>query len=129
MRGVVLCLVFALACAAGCSRRAVEPGGGKGRLRPVYDKQTGKLTMVTLDSKKDGKIDTWSYMDGARIVRIEIDNDGDGKVDRWEYYGADQKMEKIGISRLNDGKVTPGCIPRRTAASRRWRSRRRATGR
>jgi hypothetical protein len=45
----------------------------------------------------------WSYMDGAKVVRIEIDRDGDGRVDRWEYYGVDQQLEKVGFSRENDG--------------------------
>jgi hypothetical protein len=43
-------------------------------------------------------------MDGARFIRIEIDSNEDGTVDRWEYYGADQKLEKIGVSRANDGR-------------------------
>ena len=88
--------------------KAADP---RGPFNPVYDKKTGKLTMLTFDSKKDGKIDTWSYMDGTRIVRIEIDRDGDGKVDRWEYYDANQKVEKIGLSRQNDGKVDAWAYP------------------
>ena len=43
-------------------------------------------------------------MDGTRVLRIDIDNDEDGKLDRWEYYDADQRLEKIGTSRANDGK-------------------------
>jgi hypothetical protein len=75
----------------------------KKRIEPVYDKETGKLQLLKYDSKGDGKVDTWSYMDGARVVRIEIDKNGDGKIDRWEYYGPDQKLEKFGVSRANDG--------------------------
>ena len=73
-------------------------------IEPVYDKKTGRLTLLKYDSNGNGKIDTWSYMDGARVVRIEIDKDEDGKIDRWEYYGPDQKLEKVGLSRANDGK-------------------------
>lgn len=73
------------------------------KLEPVYNKKTGKLEVLKYDSDGDGKFDTISYMDGARIVRIEIDRDGDGKVDRWEYYGPNQKLEKVGFSRANDG--------------------------
>jgi hypothetical protein len=73
------------------------------RLEPIYDKKTGKLEVLKYDSDGDGKFDTVSYMDGARIVRIEIDRDQDGKVDRWEYYGPGQKLEKVGFSRANDG--------------------------
>ena len=80
--------------------------GGESRthIEPVYDKTTGQLQLLKYDSNGDGKIDTWSYMDGSRVLRIEIDKDSDGKVDRWEYYGADQKLDKIGFSRANDGK-------------------------
>ena len=73
------------------------------KLEPVYNKKTGKLEVLKYDSNGDGKFDTVSYMDGARIVRIEIDGDGDGKVDRWEHYGPGQKLEKVGFSRANDG--------------------------
>ena len=73
------------------------------KLEPVYDKITGSLQILKYDSDGDGKIDTVSYMDGARVIRIEIDRDEDGKVDRWEYYGPDQELEKVGFSSANDG--------------------------
>src|SRR5205823_1091388 len=75
------------------------------RIQPVYDRETGKLTLLKYDSKGDGTPDTFSYMDGTRVVRIEIDTDRDGKVDRWEYYSGDEKLERVGSSRANDGNV------------------------
>jgi hypothetical protein len=94
-------LFVASALAVGCSPGANE---ARKRIEPVYDKQTGKLQLLKYDSNGDGKVDTWSYMDGARVVRIEIDKDGDGTIDRWEYYGPDQKLGKVGFSRVNDGR-------------------------
>ena len=73
-------------------------------IEPVYDPQTGKLQLLKSDSNGDGKIDTWSHMDGTRVLRIELDTDGDGKVDRWEYYDAAQRLETVGLSRANDGR-------------------------
>ena len=93
-------LAFAVAT-IGCQWR--DPDAGK-RIEPVYDQKTGKLQLLKYDSNGNGTIDTWSYMDGARVVRIEIDKDEDGKIDRWEYYGPDQKIEKVGFSRSKDGK-------------------------
>src|SRR3954452_6141439 len=90
-------LVGALIGAASC--RSHETSS----IQPVYDKLTGKLQLLKYDSDGDGKIETWSYMDGSRVLRIEIDKDEDGKIDRWEYYDADQKLAKIGTSRANDG--------------------------
>ena len=95
LRGLLFC---ALALGAGCGSRESTT------IEPVYDKLTGKLQLLKYDSNGDGKVDTWSYMDGTRVLRIEIDKDEDGKLDRWEYYDADQKLEKTGTSRANDGK-------------------------
>jgi hypothetical protein len=89
--------VFAVAC--GSSSRP-ESGG----IEPVYNKQTGQLQQLKYDSNRNGTVDTISYMDGARVLRIEIDKDEDGKIERWEYYGADQKLEKVGFSLAADGK-------------------------
>lgn len=85
--------------ACGCSSQDARKV-----ITPEYDKKTGKLQLLKYDANGNGKIDTWSYMDGARVVRIEIDKDEDGKIDRWEYYDANQKLEKVGFSRLSDGK-------------------------
>lgn len=91
---VVLCVVSACRAPAPEDPRFIQPR---------YDEQTGKLKQLQYDADKNGKVDTISHMDGARILRIEIDRDEDGKVDRWEHYGADQKLEKVGMSRSNDG--------------------------
>jgi hypothetical protein len=94
-----------LAFAAGC-----RPGE-KARMEPVYDKLTGKLALLKYDSNGDGTVDTWSYMDGLRVLRIEIDSNEDGKIDRWEYYGEGQRLKKIGSSRANDGKADTWSYP------------------
>jgi hypothetical protein len=93
-------VAVALFCGA-CDRAHEE---ARKRITPEYDKSTGRLTLLKYDSNGNGVVDTWSYMDGARVVRIEIDKDEDGKTDRWEYYGPDQKLLKVGLSRENDGR-------------------------
>ena len=92
-------LLLLIVGASGCSP---DDGEAITRITPEYDKG-GRLHLLKDDSKGLGKVDTWSYMDGARVVRIEIDTDDDGQVDWWEHYGADQKLEKIGLSRRKDG--------------------------
>lgn len=102
---IAIPLTLAIAALGGC-RDARQTA----RMHADYD-QTGKLQLLTYDSKGTGKPDTWSYMDGAKVIRIEIDADGDGVVDRWEYYGADQKLEKVGTSTANDGRVDTWSYP------------------
>ena len=71
---------------------------------PEYDKASGRLQLLKVDSNGDGKTDMVSTMEGSRVITIAIDQDFDGVTDRWEHYDADQRVEKVGFSRLNDGK-------------------------
>jgi hypothetical protein len=103
-RAELAAAIVASACVLACGS-SPQPGAGLNPVQKVYDKQTGRLNLLTFDRNKDGRIDTWCHMDGTRMTWAELDTDGDGKLDRWEYYGADQKLEKVGMSRANDGKV------------------------
>lgn len=73
-------------------------------LEPVYHSETGALTLLRHDADKNGTVDTISYLQGSRIVRIEIDLDQDGRIDRWEHYGTSQMLERVGFSRARDGR-------------------------
>jgi hypothetical protein len=101
---ILSCAILAGACAGSGS-------DAKRRMTPEYDQTTGRLTLLKYDSDGDGKIDMWSYMDGARVVRIEIDKNEDGLIDRWEYYDANQKLEKVGTSRAQNGKEDAWSYP------------------
>ena len=71
----------------------------KATTKPTYDNKTGRLKELTFDSNRNGRIDTWTEMDGSRPVRSRIDRDEDGKIDRWEYYDARGVLTKVGFSR------------------------------
>jgi hypothetical protein len=79
-------IVVAFAFAGGCTQRQPQVAAAREQVHPTYDPKTGALTRLEADSDHDGKIDTWAYMDGTRVVRVEIDENGDGTVDRWEYH-------------------------------------------
>jgi hypothetical protein len=93
-------LILVAALAVSCRAHAPK----NDRVQAVYDKQTGKLSQLTIKDNDASKPNIYSYMDGTKFLRIEIDTDKDGKIDRWEYYGPDQKLAKVGFSRANDGK-------------------------
>ena len=91
---VLLCgAVLCQACSDSGQARARET------TRPTYDKATGRLKELTYDANQNGKIDTWTEMDGARPLRSRIDRDEDGRIDRWEYYDASGALTKVGFSR------------------------------
>ncbi len=73
----------------------------KATTKATYDTATGKLTELTSDANKNGRIDTWTEMDGARPVRSRIDTNEDGKIDRWEYYDQNGRLTRVGLSRRN----------------------------
>lgn len=88
---------------AGVGVLACGSGGTQTHVEPVYDEATGRLELLKYDGDGDGRVDTWSYMDGPRVVRIEIDTDHNSVIDRWEYYATDGNLEKVGSSRAADG--------------------------
>ena len=100
-----LAAVVALVAAASLASNGCGSAPEDQRVKAEYDKETGKLSQLTVDVTKDGKPNITSYMDGTKFLRIEIDANEDGKIDRWEYYGADQKLERVGFSRADDGKA------------------------
>jgi antitoxin component YwqK of YwqJK toxin-antitoxin module len=101
MRAVLIAAVIAV-CLSGCSDPEKERI--KETTKPTYDKATGKLTELTFDRNKNGKIDTWTDMDGTRPLRSRSDLDEDGKLDRWEYYDDKGGLTKVGFSRKQDGR-------------------------
>lgn len=82
-------MLLSLSC-SGPERERV-----KATTQASYDRKTLKLTEITYDRNKNGKIDTWTKMDGARPVSSQIDTNEDGKIDRWEEYGPDGKLVKV----------------------------------
>ena len=72
---------------------------------PTYDATTGKLKELTYDANRDGRVDTWTSMDGTKPLLSRIDRNEDGKIDRWEYYDDAGALVKVGFSRKDDGQV------------------------
>ena len=68
-----------------------------------YDPKTGRLSRIDIDQNKDGRIETFSYWDAARVLRIEIDSDRDGRIHRWEHYDEHNILTRVGSSRNDDG--------------------------
>jgi len=86
-----LCLVASLMLSS-CS----DPDSArlKATTQASYNPATLLLSEITYDRNKNGKIDTWTKMEGSRPVSSRIDTDEDGKIDRWEEYGPDGKLVK-----------------------------------
>jgi hypothetical protein len=86
---------------AACSR---APAGAAGNIEPQYNKTTGRLELLRYDANGNGVVETFSYMDGNRVIRVEVDTDEDGQIDRWEHYGDGGALERVGFSRDRDGR-------------------------
>src|SRR5687768_3316011 len=97
-----------LGAAVACMALAACSDPDKERLKQTtkatYDQSTGRLKELTYDADKNGRIDTWTDMDGTRPLRARIDRNEDGKIDRWEYYDEKGQLAKVGFSRSDDGK-------------------------
>jgi hypothetical protein len=107
MRHLPVCLSVSVAgvvavLATGCA----DPAKARAQtgIQPTYDTGTGRLKQIALDSNHDGRVDTWTDMDGARPIQTRIDRNHDGRPDRWEYYDRASGLIKVGFSRKDDGK-------------------------
>jgi len=107
---VPIAIVNLSACANSAEKRR------DAAIHPTYDRQTGKLTQLAYDSDHDGRLDTWTDMDGTKPLRTRIDRNGDGKIDRWEEYDASGALVKVGFSRRDDGKADAWISSRRDDA-------------
>jgi hypothetical protein len=102
-------LLLSAVAAAGCSDPEKERI--KATSIPTYDPKTGKLTRLTADVNKNGKIDAYTYMDGTKVLRSELDADEDGKIEKWEFHGEDGKVARVAISREKNGKADTWMYP------------------
>ena len=98
----LLLLAVLCACQSEPDPRKTNFVVDKGSVKARYDPGTGALKKLEVDTNKNGRIDSYTYMDGTRIDRIEIDRDEDGKIDRWEHY-KEGKLESVGSSSRGDG--------------------------
>jgi antitoxin component YwqK of YwqJK toxin-antitoxin module len=96
---------FVCALVAVCAACSTSSPPDKAGITPTYDKSSGRLTELAYDSNHNGKVDTWTEMDGARPLRSRVDSNEDGLIDRWEFYDDRGKLTKVGFSRQNDGKA------------------------
>lgn len=95
------------AAATGFAGACADPEAARAKATtiPTYDPVTGKLQRLTGDLNKNGTIDSWLYMDGARPVRAERDVNEDGKVEYWETYREDGKtLDSTARDESGDGR-------------------------
>jgi len=94
-------LIIVISAAGACGRTPEAPVG---QIEAEYDMATGRLALLRYDANRNGVVETFSYMDGNRVLRVEIDTNEDGRIDRWEYYGVGGQLERVGFSREDDGR-------------------------
>ena len=100
MKAVSLALgLVVISFSVSCS----DPNGDAARVKATtqasYDYQSGKLSEITYDQNKNGRIDTWTKMNGSLAVSSRLDTNEDGKLDRWETYGPDGRLTKVDFER------------------------------
>jgi hypothetical protein len=98
----VFLIVLSIVCITGCGLSSRKRSNAS--VQPTYDKVTGKLKELAYDSNGNGRVDTWTEMNGAVPLRSRIDKNEDGKIDRWEEYDANGGLVKVGFSRSDNGK-------------------------
>jgi hypothetical protein len=87
--------------AGGLACNDVEVERLRTTTKATYDHKTGALVELTYDVDRNGRIDTWVDMDGARPLRARVDRNEDGRIDRWEYYNENGALTRVGLARAS----------------------------
>lgn len=103
-RAVAVALVAPWIALAGA---ACGQPAGSGTSMATYDKTTGRLIQITYDRNENGRIDTWTRMEGARPISSELDTNEDGVIDRWEEYDAKGLLARAGWIRARPNPTPP----------------------
>jgi hypothetical protein len=104
-----LALLVAVVYVSACSNAARERQTLG--VDAVYDTTTGRLSELRYDADKNGRIDTWTAMDGARPISARIDRNEDGTPERWEYYDALMQLARVAFSRSGEGRPDAWAYP------------------
>lgn len=103
MTGRSFAFMHSLAVLTAVIAGACSPSRSGARPPAEYDAETGRLRRLVVDVNENGRSDAVSVMDGARIEHVEVDLDENGKPERWDFYLGNTTLERVGLSRLNDG--------------------------
>jgi hypothetical protein len=95
--------------AQGRPRRRELAYGRDGRIVEIRIYQAGRLTQMQRVTTLSGKLDTWHFFKGERLVRTERDSDGNGTIDQWwEHRPAAQRSCPVIHADVNgDGRPDP----------------------
>ncbi|MBA3885231.1 MAG: hypothetical protein H0X67_05810 [Acidobacteria bacterium] len=105
----VLLIGLSLAGISACVDPAKERL--KASVEPRYDKTTGRLKELAYDANGNGRVETWTEMDGATPLRSRIDMNEDGRIDRWEEYDENGGLARVGFSRAGTGTADAWAYP------------------
>lgn len=104
-----LLMLVSFAAVPACADSAKEQATAS--VHPSYDRATGRLKELAYDANGNGRVETWTEMDGTRPVRSRIDTNEDGRTDRWEEYDDNGALARVGFSRGNSGTADAWAYP------------------
>ncbi len=67
----------------------------------------GEVAVVMRETNFDGKLDTWDYYEGGKLVRRERDKNGDGRIDEWWSFEPGTENATIVQADARSGKPDP----------------------
>lgn len=69
--------------------------------------KNGNVEVVMRETNFDGKLDTWDYYEGGKLVRRERDKTGDGRIDEWWTFEPGTENATIVQADVHTGKPDP----------------------
>ena len=96
---LIICVGFVAAVVSGVVSYRVQGRYGEvhefdPRVRKEFDPRTGQLLSVAFDSDGNLRLDTWSYMEADRLIRMDVDDDENGTIDRRSFYSTGEVLDR-----------------------------------
>lgn len=91
----------------GRIRRREAAYGVSKQIDEIAIYKNGNVEVVMRETNFDGKLDTWDYYEGGKLVRRERDKTGDGRIDEWWTFEPGTDNATIVQADVRTGKPDP----------------------
>jgi hypothetical protein len=92
---------------AGRTRRRESAYSASANIDEIATYKAGDLDVVARETNYDGKLDTWDFYEGGKLVRRERDKTGDGHIDEWWTFDATAETVTVTQAEARTGRPDP----------------------
>ncbi|MFI5300937.1 MAG: hypothetical protein ACHREM_22880 [Polyangiales bacterium] len=91
----------------GKTRRRESAYSASASIDEIATYKAGDLDVIARETNYDGKLDTWDFYEGGKLVRRERDKTGDGHIDEWWTFDSAAETVTVTQAEPRSGRPDP----------------------